>query len=586
MTSSNRNIAFDAIKGIAIAAVVMYHYGLCVNGYLGVDIFLVIAGFFTAKSLWKNVDKKAIGGGKFLWNRALRLLPLLLLAEIVLLLYGVLMMLPDDFENVSQSIIASNLFSNNVLADITTKNYWDVVNEYKPLMHTWYLGVLMQFYVVFVIIDIIVARLRGQNPGAYILFWSIISALSLAIYLLNFPDSSKFYQIPFRLFEFGIGSLTFYLPLKYDKTPDKTLSGSLIVIAYLSLLAILFLNIDFIENKYMLLMTVLLASILTYLLPRSEFSNNKVWFNRPLAVIGAASFSIYLWHQIVFALSRYSFTSDLKSVTVFIIVMLIIAFLTILSYRYFEQAKISRRFILTFTSLFIIVNASAFFVYMRAGVFYDIPELEITTDNIQRGIWGAYCDRGYIYDKPFDKSDKPKWIVVGNSFGRDFVNIISESSVKDSIDLSYTSEYTDDEHIHRIHEADVIFISSLGISERLVNDIESKMSPEAQLVIVGEKNFGMNNGQIFRNRKKQDYLKSVTNMEPGYDERNEKFKSLYTENFIDLIGIVKQHDGKVRVFSEDGRYISQDCRHLTRAGAKFYADKIDWSQYLKPHISH
>ena len=57
-------------------------------------------------------------------------------------------MLPDDFENLAESVVASSFFGNNVLACITTKNYWDVVNLYKPLMHLWYIGLLMQAYIV------------------------------------------------------------------------------------------------------------------------------------------------------------------------------------------------------------------------------------------------------------------------------------------------------------------------------------------------------------------------------------------------------------------------------------------------------
>lgn len=59
---NQRNIAFDVIKGIAIIAVVLYHFGMCQNGYLGVDVFLVIAGFFTAKSLYKQDVKTVMGG--------------------------------------------------------------------------------------------------------------------------------------------------------------------------------------------------------------------------------------------------------------------------------------------------------------------------------------------------------------------------------------------------------------------------------------------------------------------------------------------------------------------------------------------
>lgn len=60
-----RNLSFDVLKGIAIIGVVLYHFGLCTYGFLGVDIFFVVAGFFTAKSLWKQEYKTLIinGGG-------------------------------------------------------------------------------------------------------------------------------------------------------------------------------------------------------------------------------------------------------------------------------------------------------------------------------------------------------------------------------------------------------------------------------------------------------------------------------------------------------------------------------------------
>ena len=46
---------YDFLKGVAIIAVVLYHLGVCTYGYLGVDIFLVIAGYFTARSMTKCV---------------------------------------------------------------------------------------------------------------------------------------------------------------------------------------------------------------------------------------------------------------------------------------------------------------------------------------------------------------------------------------------------------------------------------------------------------------------------------------------------------------------------------------------------
>lgn len=53
---------FDVLKAVAIIAVVLYHLGTCEYGYLGVDIFLVIAGYFTSQSVEKQIVN-GVGGG-------------------------------------------------------------------------------------------------------------------------------------------------------------------------------------------------------------------------------------------------------------------------------------------------------------------------------------------------------------------------------------------------------------------------------------------------------------------------------------------------------------------------------------------
>lgn len=45
----------DVLKAFVIIAVVLYHVGLISFGYLGVDLFLVIAGFLTTKSLHRSI---------------------------------------------------------------------------------------------------------------------------------------------------------------------------------------------------------------------------------------------------------------------------------------------------------------------------------------------------------------------------------------------------------------------------------------------------------------------------------------------------------------------------------------------------
>ncbi len=45
-----------------------------------------------------------------------------------------------------------------------------------------------------------------------------------------------------------------------------------------------------------------------------------------------------------------------------------------------------------------------------------------------------------------------------------------------------------------------------------------------------------------------------------------KFKEKYEDHYIDMLAPVMITDTKVRVFTDDNKFISQDCSHLTKAG--------------------
>lgn len=51
-----------------------------------------------------------------------------------------------------------------------------------------------------------------------------------------------------------------------------------------------------------------------------------------------------------------------------------------------------------------------------------------------------------------------------------------------------------------------------------------------------------------------------------------------TEHYIDFLKLSSTADGRIRVFTEDGKFISMDCRHLTQEGARWFAKKINWKQ--------
>ena len=194
----------DIFKGIAIIAVIFYHLEIFTYGYLGVDLFLVINGFLITMGLIRYTKDEKLLYFDFIVKRFCRLFPLVILASVVCLIVGAISMLPDNYENVAMSVVSTNLFSNNILAAITTKNYWDVVNNYKPLMHTWYLGIIAEFYIVFPLLFIIpskISKKAGKETVLRCIFLVVVAffAISFVLYLIPaISNNEKFYYLPFQ----------------------------------------------------------------------------------------------------------------------------------------------------------------------------------------------------------------------------------------------------------------------------------------------------------------------------------------------------------------------------------------------------
>ncbi len=407
-----------------------------------------------------------------------------------------------------------------------------------------------------------------------------IAIVSVLLYWLSDNVCARFYYLPYRLFEFCIGGIVFYLfGAGQVKANKKEVMNFLYSFVYLCLLALLFVESDIIPSKVKLLAVVLLATLLLVMMPRTEIAQGKIFANKWLAAIGAASFSIFVWHQVVLAMIRYSFTNNLIEGTPLLAFVAIAGVLSVISYKYVEKMTKTKGAWIFIALLFVLTTGGSLYIYANAGVVRDVPELEVMKGKVHRGMWAEYCDRGYQYDKEFTDDERPKWYVIGNSFGRDMVNIILESPYAELVDVVYSDSHSYSDKKERFAKADVVFLSTLGLNEALIEDVQMLCKGKAKLFLIGEKNFGENNGQVYRHRFAKDYHQLTIDMEEGYAEKNERLKDTYPDIYVDMIEMVMQPDGKVRVFSDDGRFISQDCRHLTKAGAQHYAKLMDWNRF-------
>ena len=115
MSSAPRSYFIDNLKGVAIIAVIFFHIGLLTFGYLGVEIFLVLAGFLTTKSIICAFEEDKFSYWKFIQNRLVRLWPLAIIICAVSLVLGYFVMLPDNFKNLSETVLGTLSFSNNFI---------------------------------------------------------------------------------------------------------------------------------------------------------------------------------------------------------------------------------------------------------------------------------------------------------------------------------------------------------------------------------------------------------------------------------------------------------------------------------------
>ena len=64
---------------------------------------------------------------------------------------------------------------------------------------------------------------------------------------------------------------------------------------------------------------------------------------------------------------------------------------------------------------------------------------------------------------------------------------------------------------------------------------------------------------------------------------NKADEKRFGSRYISMMDPVMADDTHVRVFTDDHKFISQDCRHLTQAGAQYYAGLLNLNQIIKSY---
>ncbi len=203
----------QGLRGVAILLVVAYHAGVAslAGGYVGVDVFFVISGYLITGLLARELEATGdIDLIEFYARRARRLLPAFIVVLLTTLLAVLWLYAPIDQPLIADNARAVALHAGNVVFARDAINYH--ASDRNPLLHTWSLAVEEQFYVVWPLMFVFLARVKpGARSIRRVLVAAILvaAAISLlaAVIVTRIAQPWAFFGMPTRIWEFAVGGL-------------------------------------------------------------------------------------------------------------------------------------------------------------------------------------------------------------------------------------------------------------------------------------------------------------------------------------------------------------------------------------------
>ncbi|KGP64333.1 acetyltransferase [Legionella norrlandica] len=298
----------DGLRAIAILLVLIYHGSLSLfpSGFIGVDIFFVISGFLITSIIEESLNHSNFSFFDFYNRRLWRLQPVFICLILVTTVLSILFFLPNDLIEFSRSARKTSLFISNLFFNKTTTGYFSPDAHQLPLLHTWSLSIEWQCYLILPIAMYSLYTLLNKRQIRYVIYSLVILFLLLSLYYSHKTPAQTYYQFSSRIFEFLIGSSIALSPRTEFSINKYVLvflgSCALFFIFYIATLNNILLGYP---NWYALGVCIATAILIALGKNYPSLLIMKVLSFRPLVFVGVLSYSLYIWHWVVFSLLRY-----------------------------------------------------------------------------------------------------------------------------------------------------------------------------------------------------------------------------------------------------------------------------------------
>ena len=355
--AANRGIqyipAIDGLRALAVIAVMLYHLGFTwiPGGFLGVDLFFVISGYVITRLLLDSIEQS---GGLdlrgFYLARARRLLPALIFTmSTTTIAIGI--WAPDTIKRLLTDMPFALTGTMNWWLVARHQDYFESIGRPPLLQHTWSLAVEEQFYLLWPLILYFILKRLGKRRipiAALVIAAASGVALLLVSFSLDASNASKVSHVYFGTDTHSIGLFlgaalaVSWIPQNFTTQVSKKAQDFIDGIGVFGFIGIIatFLLID--ETKPTLykiafpLAGLFGASIIMSVVhPASRFA--PILQNPIFVWIGQRSYAMYLWHWIIFQVTRPSVDLAGQMWALYALRILIVFALADISLRYVEQ---------------------------------------------------------------------------------------------------------------------------------------------------------------------------------------------------------------------------------------------------------
>ena len=563
----------DIIRVVSCIAVFLYHLNILKGGYLAVCTFFVLTGYLSTVSLFR---KEKVSILKYYKERFIHIyIPLIIVVFISLLIVTFL----TNFVWISMKPeTTSVVFGYNNFWQLSANLDYFARHINSPFMHFWYIGILLQFELIFPIIFILFKKLGEKiNKHVPVVILTLLALGTCAYFMYSSYNTdlmTVYYSSFTRVFSIVFGVLLGFIHVYYKDTikkifKDNTFSKIMFYI-YLIVIILLFIFIDS-NNKYfniaMIASTIISCCLIDYGTRANTLKLNVL--DRIIKCFAKISYEIYLvQYPVIFMFQDINMNSIIKTILILLITILISIILHyILDFKNVKKnSKIIKIVLLSIVSIFTIFGLIKYITSEDHSK--EMKKLEEDLAKNQKLI--EEQQQQYLANL---KEEENEWEKILNDLDageeqlKDTVRKLRVTGVGDSVmELAVRDLYKEFPNGY--------FDAATNRTEHAVNKILKDLKDKGALGDVIVLNIGTNGG--WNNSLHDEMLKIVGDRKifwlnatnPDYASFNPnliEFASKHDNVYIiDWISVAKAHP----------EYLISDKVHPTVKGCKVYASTI------------